>query len=196
MRLPNPSYKGNNSLEEVLLKRRSVREYKKLPLTISEVSQLLWACQGVTENTFKLRTSPSAGALYPLNVYLVVGEVEGLEKGVYKYNPNWHEIKLVKSGDIRDELYRFSLLQDCVRNAPISIVISADYSITTRKYGNRGIKYVHMEVGHVGENLYLQATALGLGTVAVGAFDNEKVRELLGIPDKEEVLYIMPVGRV
>ena len=196
MRLPNPSYKGNNSLEEVLLKRRSVREYKKLPLTISEVSQLLWACQGVTENTFKLRTSPSAGALYPLSVYLVVGEVEGLEEGVYKFNPNRHEIKLIKSGDIRDELYGFLLLQDCVKNAPISIVISADYNITTRKYGNRGIKYVHIEVGHVGENLYLQATALGLGTVAVGAFEDEKVRELLRIPDKEEVLYIMPVGRV
>jgi len=196
MKLPNPNYKGNNSLEEILVKRRSIRDYKKLPLTISEVSQLLWACQGITENIFKLRTSPSAGALYPLSVHLVVGEVEGLEKGVYKYNPNGHEIKLVKSGDVREELHKFSLLQDSVKNAPISIVISADYNITTRKYGNRGIRYVHIEVGHVGENLYLQATALGLGTVAVGAFEDEKVRELLRIPDKEEVLYIMPVGKV
>ncbi len=194
--LPLPRLKGNMSLEESIAYRRSIREYLDKPLTLSQLSQLLWAAQGLTELKWGFRASPSAGATYPLEIYVVVGEngVKGLEAGIYHYDPYTHTILLIKKGDYRSELYEACLRQPWVKNAPINIVIVAEYERTTRVYGERGIRYVHIEVGHVGQNIYLEATALGLGTVAIGAFYDDQVREILGLPSNYHPLYVMPVG--
>ncbi len=194
--LPMPRIKGNISLEEALSMRRSIRDYKPEPLTIEQLSQLLWAAQGINEVVYGFRTAPSAGATYPLEVYVVVGEngVKGLPAGIYHYNVHRHSLTVVKLGDFRDELARAALNQPWIRNAAIDIVITAVYERTTKRYGERGIRYVHMEVGHVGQNIYLQAAALGLGTVAVGAFYDDEVRKIIGAPENEHPLYIMPVG--
>jgi len=145
--LPTPQYDSNVSIEEVLLKRRSIREYTNEPLTLQQVSQLLWAVQGITDPR-GYRTVPSAGALYPLEVYVVVGNVENLEEGVYKYKPHEHELVKVLDGDKRAELAAAALGQTWVKEGAINIVITAVYERTTVKYGGRDIRYVHMEGGH------------------------------------------------
>ncbi len=194
--LPLPRLKGNMSLEESIAYRRSIREYLDKPLTLNQLSQLLWAAQGLTELKWGFRASPSAGATYPLEIYVVVAEngVEGLEPGIYHYDPYTHTIRLTRKGDFVDELYEACLRQPWVKEAPVNIVIVAEYERTTRVYGERGIRYVHIEVGHVGQNIYLEATALGLGTVAIGAFYDNQVREILGLPPNYHPLYVMPVG--
>jgi len=192
--LPEPRHDSDVSIEEVLLSRRSVREYTGEPLTLQDVSQLLWAAQGITDPR-GYRTAPSAGGTYPLEVYVVVGDVENLAEGVYKYNPLENEIIRVLDGDKREELYVAVLEQTWVREAAIDMVIAAVYERTTEKYGERGVKYVHMEAGHAAQNLCLQATALNLGTVTVGAFHDEQVKELLNLPENVQPLYVMPVGK-
>ncbi|MCM8792566.1 MAG: SagB/ThcOx family dehydrogenase [Candidatus Omnitrophica bacterium] len=193
IKLPSVQKSGKLSVEEALFRRKSVREYKDMPLSLEEVSQLLWSAQGITSFREKRRTAPSAGALYPLEIYLVAGEVENLKPGIYHYNPERHSLVMTKEGDERFALYSSCLFQSCIKDAPISLVICVQYEKTTRKYGERGIRYVHIEVGHVGQNVYLQAESLGLGTVAIGAFVDEMVKEVLNI--KEEPIYIMPIGR-
>jgi len=195
VKLPAPQLKGALSVEEALLRRRSVREYKDAPLTLEEVSQLLWAAQGITDSR-GYRTAPSAGALYPLELYLVVGRVEGLGVGVYRYIPDGHYLLLFASGDRRAELAAAALGQSYVREAPVDLVLSAVIERTTSHYGYRGVQYVHMEVGHVGQNVHLQAVSLGLGTVMIGAFTDERVKQVLSLPKEEVPLYIMPVGRL
>ncbi len=192
MKLPKPRYKSEVSVEEALLKRRSVRSYKKSPLTLEEVSQLLWAAYGITAE-WGGKTCPSAGATYPLAIYLVVGEVKDLKPGVYQYLPEEHSIKLVSEKDVRKELTEAAWQQEYISNAPINIIIAANYERTTSHYGERGIRYVYMEVGHCGQNIHLQCETMGLGTVVIGAFNDKEVKKILKI--KEEVLYIMPVGR-
>ncbi|MFB0558659.1 MAG: SagB/ThcOx family dehydrogenase [Candidatus Bathyarchaeia archaeon] len=192
--LPEPRRHSNLSIEETLLKRRSTREYTGEPLTLQEVSQLLWACQGITD-TRGYRTAPSAGALYPLEVYVVAGDVEDLPEGVYKYRPKEHQLARVLAGDERSELARAALGQAWVEGAAADIVIAAIYERTTVKYGERGVRYVHMEAGHAAQNLCLQAAALDLGVVTVGAFHDDQVKEILGLPEDEQPLYIIPVGR-
>lgn len=192
--LPEPMLEGEVSLEETLAARRSIRDYTGDALHLEEVSQLLWAAQGITSD-WGGRTAPSAGALYPLEVYLVAGEVEGLASGVYKYDPEEHELSVVREGDVREELARVALGQGPVREAAIDIVIAAVYERTVRKYGDRAERYVHMEAGHAGQNVYLQATALGLGTVTIGAFQDVRVQEVMGMADDEAPLYIIPVSR-
>ncbi len=182
------------SLEETLLQRRSIREYTDEALSLEEVSQLLWAAQGITA-AWGGRTAPSAGALYPLEVYVVVGNVEDLAPGVYQYKPDGHELVKVKDGDIRGELAEAALGQDSVRNGAIDIVIAAVYERTTAKYGERGIRYVHMESGHAAQNVYLQATALDLGIVTIGAFYDDSVRDIVGMPEDVAPLYVIPVGK-
>ncbi|WP_345786310.1 SagB/ThcOx family dehydrogenase [Thermocrinis sp.] len=196
IKLPEPVIIGNLSVEEALYRRRSIREYLDTPLTLAEVSQLLWASQGITDQVYnKYRTAPSAGALYPLTVYLTAGRVEGLREGLYRYNPHRHEIIAISYGDKRRVIYNYALFQDSIVQAPAVLIFTADYSITMRKYGERGIRYVLTELGHASQNVYLQATALGLGTVAIGAFYDEELKEALGLPNNEDVLYLMPVGR-
>lgn len=194
IKLPEPRHDSDVSIEETLLKRRSVRNYTGESLTLQEVSQLLWAAQGISDPR-GFRTAPSAGATYPLETYLVVGNVENLAQGVYRYDPQEHKLVRTLDKDVRSELSVAALGQPWVEEGAISIVFAAVYERTTRRYGDRGIKYVHMEVGHAGQNVHLQAVALGLGTVVIGAFRDERVKEILDLPQDEQPLYIMPVGR-
>lgn len=192
--LPKPGYESATSVEEALLSRRSVREYGGRPLALDEVSQLLWAAQGITEKGRGFRTAPSAGALYPLEIYLAAGDVTGLASGVYKYLPHEHQLMLVKSGDVREELSDAALGQAPVKDGAAVLVFSAVYARTEVKYGERGVRYVHMEVGHAGQNVYLQAESLGLGTVMIGAFHDDEVKRVMQMEAAEEPLAIMPVG--
>ena len=194
VKLPEPRYDSGVSIEETLLKRRSVRDYTGKPLTLPEVSQLLWAAQGITDPQ-GFRTAPSAGATYPLETYVVVGDVENLTEGVYRYKSAEHKLVKVLDGDYRAQLAGAALGQRMVKEGAVNIVFTAIYERTTRRYGDRGIRYVHMEVGHAAQNVYLQAVALGLGTVVVGAFSDDQVREILKLPEDEQPLYIIPAGR-
>lgn len=197
IKLPEPRYDSETSIEEALSTRRSIRAYKDEPLTLTEVSQLLWAAQGITTSTARgLRTAPSGGALYPLEVYVVIGNVESVTKGVYKYKPHEHELVKVRDGDVRNELAAAALRQTCIGAGSIVIVFSAVYERTTQKYGDRGIRYVHIEVGHAAQNVFLQAVSLDLGTVTVGAFKDDKVKIILNMPNEEHPLYLMPVGKI
>jgi len=193
--LPAPSLKGSLSLEEALAHRRSVREYKKHFLSLIEVSQMLWAAQGITGAREGFRTAPSAGATYPLEIYLVAGNVKGLSPGVYRYIPRTHALVQTLAGDARARLCDAALGQQWVKDAPATVLIAAVYARTAARYGPRARRYIDIEVGHSGQNVYLQAEALGLGTVAVGAFDDGAVKRVLGLNKEEEPLYLMPVGR-
>lgn len=197
IKLPEPSYTGKVSVEDALNKRRSVRDFTEEGLTLKEVSQLLWACSGKTLEgvTGATRTYPSAGGLYPLEIYIMAGEIEGVEAGVYKYNWEDHSLNQVKTGDYRRELAQAALGQRFVREAPLIIIITAIFRRTERIYGERGrVRFVPMDAGHAAQNVYLEAVALGLGTVAVGAFIDDRVSLVLGL-EKEIPLYLLPVGR-
>jgi SagB-type dehydrogenase family enzyme len=193
--LPAPRLVGEQSLESTLGSRRSIREYSDTPLSLQEVSQLLWAAQGVTEPDGG-RTAPSAGALYPLEVYLVAGNVTALDAGVYHYRPHGHTIARHSEGDMRARLARAALRQECVRDGAAVLVFTAVGARTKAKYGERGTRYVHVEVGHAAQNVCLQATALGLGAVSIGAFDDDAVHKTLNLPSAERVLYLVPVGKL
>lgn len=193
IRLPEPKYIGTSSLEEALHKRRSVRTFKDGPVTMSEVSQLIWAAHGIT-GPGGLRTVPSAGALYPLELYVVAGNVDGLPAGIYKYRPKNHELLSVAKGDRRNDLCNAALGQSSIRRAAAILVLTGVYERTISKYGERGIRYVHMESGHSAQNIYLQTIPLGLGTVAIGAFHDEEVKRVLNLQNMERPLYILPIG--
>ncbi len=193
--LPEPARDGRTSVEKALLQRRSVREYRNQPLTLAEISQLVWAAAGITDRA-GYRTAPSAGALYPLEVYVVAGNVNGLAAGVYRYSPRGHELVRIAEGDRRRELAAVALGQEMIRHAAADLVFTAVYRRTTSKYGERGMRYVHMEAGHAAENVSLQAVPLRLGTVMVGAFDDARVRGVLNLPGEEAPLYIIPIGRI
>lgn len=192
--LPAPILKGTVSLEETLFKRRSIREFSAAPLSLGEISQLLWAAQGITES-WGGRTAPSAGGLYPLEVYVIAGNVDNLPSAVYKYIPDGHKIQLIKEGDIRTDVAKAALNQSWVEDGSAVLAITAVYRRTTQKYGDRGIRYVHMEAGHAAQNICLEATALELGAVTVGAFNDNQVASLLNIKPEETPLYVIPVGK-
>jgi len=191
--LPKPKLKGKMTVEEALYLRRSIRKYSDKPITLEEVSQLLWAGQGMTAE-WGGRTAPSAGATYPLTLYLVVEDVEGLEPGIYVYEPEDHCLIKCLKGSFREELFDACLKQECVRLAPASIVIVAKYERTTQRYGERGIRYVHIEVGCVVQNIYLQCASMDLATVCIGAFIDEEVSSILRLEKSESPLIVMPVG--
>jgi len=193
--LPKPRYKSAVSVEEAILKRRSVRNYIDKSLKIEDISQLLWSAQGITDERRKFRAAPSAGALFPLEVFLVVGNVSSLEDGIYRYDPSNHAITKLIEGDYRKDLSLAALGQSCVRNGAISIIFVGVSERVTKKYGKRGIRYTYMEAGHAAQNVYLQAEALGLGTVVVGAFMDNKVKDVIGMKEEETPLYILPVGK-
>ncbi|MFC2022600.1 SagB/ThcOx family dehydrogenase [Chloroflexota bacterium] len=193
--LPRPNQEGRMSLEEAIAQRRSVRGFSAEPVTLTQLSQVLWAAQGTTDS-WGSRAAPSAGATYPLEVFVAcgVGGVQGLDAGVYHYIPVNHKLVLEQEGDTKAELARAALDQEYVSEAPVDIVICADYPKTLKRYGSRGERYVHMEVGHAGQNICLEATALGLATVVVGAFNDDSVRGALRLERRLTPLYIMPVG--
>ena len=209
IKLPSPQLKGEVSLEETILRRRSVRRYRAEPLSLSQLSQILWSAQGIT-GTSGFRAAPSAGATYPLEIFVFIGPqniissevpigsgqaLEELQAGIYRYEADAHLLSLHKPADLRPDLARAALDQEFIIKAPVVIVICALYDRTFRVYGRRGERYVHIEVGHVGENIHLQALALGLATVEVGAFHDEEVRKVLGVDEQIKPLYIMPVGK-
>jgi SagB-type dehydrogenase family enzyme len=193
--LPLASLTGTVSLEEVLSRRRSVREYSDELLSLKEISQLLWAGQGITAE-WGGRTAPSAGGLYPLELYIVVKKADELTAGVYKYVPQSHTLSVIKQGDINQELTAAALEQEWVKNAPAVFIISGVFSRTTSKYGERGEQYVYMEAGHAAQNICLQAAALNIGTVTVGAFNDDGVARCVGMGVGETPLYIIPAGKM
>ncbi len=188
--LPKPNLKGEMTLEEAVARRRSIRDFTHHPLSLAQMGQLLWAAEGITGRASYLRAHPSAGALHPLEVYLVGPD------GIFHYRPEGHRVGLVRSGDKREALARAAYGQSYVAEAACVIVIAAVYARTTGKYGDRGrMRYVPMDAAHAAQNVLLQAVALGLGAVPVGAFDDEAVRAVLGAAANEVPLYLIPVGK-
>lgn len=192
--LPAPSMEGAMPLESALQKRRSVRTYAREPLTLEDVAQLLWAAQGITAAQ-GFRTAPSAGALYPLEIYIVAGNVDALTAGIYRYKPHSHQLARVRRGDHRSALADAGLGQACLRNAPAVIVLTGVAARITPRYGQRGTQYMFMEAGHAGQNICLQAVSRHLGAVPIGAFKEDQVREVLQIDASELPLYLIPIGR-
>ena len=193
IKLPGPKVPGWSRIEELIEERRSVRRYTDRELSESVISRILRAVQGISSED-GLRTVPSAGALYPLEIHLVAGEGSGLESGTYRYVPEEHTLVQEIAGDLRERLSRAAISQPMIKNAPVSIVISAVFPRITSKYGKRGVRYTHMEAGHAAQNVYLLGVELGIGTCAVGAFDDEEVRKVLKMPVNEDPLYILPLG--
>ena len=196
IKLPRPAYDGKVSVEQAVKERRTIRDFLPNPLSMAHLSQLLWAAQGITDEHKGFRAAPSAGALYPLDVYAVVGDggVDGLGPGVYHYKPASHSLELVMKGDRRKDVAHAALTQMWTARAPVVFIITAEYERNTRKYGERGVRYAHIEVGHVGQNIFLQAGALGLGAGIVGAFRDTSVAEVIGAPKEHEPIILIPVG--
>jgi SagB-type dehydrogenase family enzyme len=196
--LPSPSYKGTVSVEEALKARRTHRSFQSRPLTLKQFSQILWGAYGVSAQKYGsfLKTAPSAGALYPLDIYGVVGEggVETLTPGIYHFRPENHAVELVKEGDLRAQVARHALQQMWMAKAPLMLIITGEYNRSSIKYGPRGVTYTHIEAGHVGQNIFLQTEAIGLKAGIVGAFDNRGVVTTMGVPPSHDPLLIMPVG--
>ena len=198
--LPSYTTDGEMSIEKALANRRSHRDFQDKAISAEQLSQILWAAYGITlpipdapNLRGGLRTTPSAGALFPLEIYVVIGNVEGIKPGIFRYISEEHKLIRIACGDVRNELSEAALGQRMVREAPVSVFYSAVFSRTTEIYGERGIKYTYIELGHSAQNIYLQVEALGLGTVAIGAFD-DSIRQILNLPDNEEPLYLMPIG--
>lgn len=191
--LPLAKKTGSWSVEKAIGFRRSIRTFKKDPVNLGQVSQLLWAAQGETGSQ-GLRAAPSAGALYPMEIYLIVENVRGLNPGIYKYDTDEHSVHLRKAGSFLDKLSSVALGQESVKNGALTIVIAGIHTRTRSRYSSRASRYIFMEAGHIAQNIYLQSVAVGLGTVAVGAFEDIKVQDVLDLPDDEEPLYLMPVG--
>lgn len=195
--LPEPNHRGI-LLEEAIKKRRSLRSYSSAPLSLSELSQLLFSAQGITGNLHgqPVRTAPSAGALYPFEIYVVVNRVEGLSRGIYHYVVQEHALELVREGSFRGNITNAGLKQETLGDAGVTFVLSAIFDRTRSKYGERGFRYVYIEAGHIGQNISLQAVSLGLGSVPVGAFLDKEVNKLLGVDGlKEAAIMLLAVGK-
>ncbi|MFA4844848.1 MAG: SagB/ThcOx family dehydrogenase [Candidatus Margulisiibacteriota bacterium] len=186
--LPEPKLIGKMTVEESIFRRRSERSFLPNELTLEQISQLLWAGQGVTDKTWGFRAAPSAGALYPLYLYVVKKD------GVFQYLPDGHKLKQLKTEDIRPSLVRASLGQNYISEAPVVIIVCGNFRISEAKYGQRSYRYVNMEVGHVAENIQLQAVALGLVSLPVGAFWDDVVAKALELPETQDPFYIIPIG--
>lgn len=186
--LPEPQRMGSLSLEEALIRRRSVREYRPQALKLNEIGQLLWAAQGITDPSGR-RAAPSAGNLQSLELYLLTAE------GVYHYLPQEHALKALLTGDLHQQLSAAARDQESILNAPAVFVIAAVYGRLAPKYGEeRSRRYAHIEAGHAAQNLLLQAAALGLAAVPAGAFNDLELKQLLQLPDEQQPLYLLPVG--
>ncbi len=191
--LPEPAKDGALSVTQALANRRSTRSFADRPLTLEDVAQLLWAAQGITDQR-GFRTAPSAGALFPLEVYVAAGNVENLPVGLYHYRVASHDLERVSGGDHRSRIAQAALGQGAVRNAPALFLLAGVLPRTMKKYGRRGSQYVFMEAGHAAQNLLLQAESMGLGHVAIGAFDDASLGQILMLGQDAQPLYILPVG--
>ncbi len=190
VQLPQPKILSKYSLEESIFRRRSVRSFQEKDLTMQQISQILWAAQGITDTTYGFRAAPSAGALYPLSIYIAKKD------GVFKYLPDGHKLLELDNKDIRPSLARASLGQNYIKEAPMTLIIAANFAVTQAKYGPRAFRYVCMEIGHVAENIHLQAVALGLGSVPIGAFWDDVIRTNVKITETQDPLYLIPVGHI
>ncbi len=189
--LPNPDLTGDMSLEQTLSQRRSRREMGTGTLTLAQVSQILWAAEGITKDGF-YRTAPSAGALYPVEIYLVAEKVDDLPQGLYHYHPDGHTLEALKAGSLIKKISSAALGQSALKQAAIHVIVTAEVSRTAVKYGDRADRYVAQETGAIAQNIYLQVEALSLSTVFIGAFYDDKVKKALKITESPFV--IMPVG--
>ena len=187
IQLPEPASDGGMSVEAALAKRESVRHFTSVPLTLSLLSQILWAAQGITRN-WGGRTAPSAGALYPLELYLA------LLDGFFHYIPRNHQLMHISESNFIEDLAAVALGQQCIRESSAVVVIAAVYKRIEQKYGRRGERYVKVEAGHAAQNILLQAVSQGIGAVPVGAFYDEDVRKVLSLPSDHEPLYLIPLG--
>ena len=196
MILPKPTYDGKVSVEKAIKHRRTIRSYKPRALRLEDFAQILFAAQGITDNGGFKRAAPSGGALYPLDVYAVVGKncVDSLDPGVYHYLPSGHRLETISNGDKRGLIAQAALEQMWMAHAPVNFVITAEYARICSKYGQRGVRYAITEAGHVGQNIFLQAEALGLAAGIVGAFNDREIIRVMEIPSDHEPLLIMPVG--
>lgn len=196
MDLPNARTDGTVSLERTIKVRRTTRSFSAKQLTLEQWSQLLWAAYGITDDRGDKRAAASGGACYPMDIYTVAGEggVNATAPGIYHYEPMGHRVTLLLEGDHRLGVARASLGQMWMATPPVSLVVCAEYVRITGRYGDRGVRYAMIEAGHIGQNIFLQAEALGLGAGIVGAFRDEDVIRVMGIPRSHEPLLIMPVG--
>ena len=197
--LASPERTGGRGLWETVSERRSTRDFSKNPMTFLDLSQLLWATQGITRSMrgFGFRACPSAGALYPIETYVVANKVEELSPGVYHYSVRTAELVSVKEGFFGPALRDAGLGQEILAEAASVFVWTAMIERSKWKYRERAYRYIYMDVGHIGQNLYLAATSLGLGCCTVGAFFDEEVNSLIGADGQEEVaVYLGAVGRV
>lgn len=185
--MPEPRLESELSLEEAIARRRSVREFTEESLSREEISQLLWAAQGITDPR-GLRSAPSAGALYPLELYVATSE------GAYHYLPRGHALQVVGEEDRRPDLWEAGLKQGALQEAPAIFVVTAVYQRTEAKYGERAERYVKLEAGHAAQNILLQAMALRLGAVPIGAFYDDQVQSALALHADHQPLYLIPVG--
>jgi SagB-type dehydrogenase family enzyme len=193
IKLPQTECNPGQPLEQLLAQRRCVRKYAHRSVTLANAASLLWAAQGVNADD-DLRTAPSAGALHPIEIYLAAGAVTELAPGIYRYLPNEGAIENAAEGDRRVALARAALGQAWVADAALILIIAADYEHTTSKHGRRGKRYVHMEAGHVAQNVLLMAATLNLGSAVVGAFDDKLVAATTGLGRHQAPLYLLPVG--
>ncbi|MEN6617400.1 MAG: SagB/ThcOx family dehydrogenase [Syntrophorhabdus sp.] len=188
IKLPEPKYDGTVSVEKALKDRRSIRVYRDAPITMGEVSQILWAAQGITDAAKGLRTAPSAKAQYFLTIYFFAGNVTGLNAGMYRYVPSGHSLALVSAGDMKNALYK-AVGQTPIQKAPAAIVIAG------AKDRARNENWMYLEAGHAAQNIYLQGVSLGIGTVVMAGFDADATGKAINLPPSEKVLYIMPIGK-
>ena len=188
VKLPSPKLDGSVSVEKALAQRRSIRTYKDEALSLAEVSQILWAAQGITDAKSGKRTAPSARASYLLELYLISGNVSGLPQGMYKYQPEGHGLSEITGGDVKTKLFE-AAGQASIKSAPAALVFTGD---TER---SRTPELMYLEAGHAAQNVYLQAVSLELGTVVMAGFKPEEVGKALSIPPDEKVIYIMPLGK-
>ncbi|NBD34463.1 MAG: SagB/ThcOx family dehydrogenase [Chloroflexi bacterium] len=188
LELPAPRLDGDVALEAAIAERRSVRSFTSTPLTLEEIGQLLWAAQGITDPQQGFRAAPSAGARYPLELYVILPE------GVYWYRPEGHDLTRLSAEDMREAAWDAGLRQDALREAPAIFLFTAVYERTAERYGDRAERYIHMEIGHAAQNLALQAVAMDLGCVPIGAMHDEQLQSALNLPEDHAPLYLMPVG--
>ncbi|MDD3399531.1 MAG: SagB/ThcOx family dehydrogenase [Candidatus Pacebacteria bacterium] len=193
IKLPNPKLKSKISLEEAITKRKSLRAYTKSPLSLKEVSQLLFAGQGLLGGD--RRTIPSAGAFYPIEIYLSAARITDLPQGLYQHLPDGHKLKKITSANRTAKLAAAAFGQIWVKNAPAVLIICGDFEKTVKKYQDKGEDFVTMEAGHAAQNISLQAAALNLGTLCVGGFNEKEAKSALNIEKNKKVFYLMPVGK-
>ncbi|MFA5839839.1 MAG: SagB/ThcOx family dehydrogenase [Candidatus Margulisiibacteriota bacterium] len=186
--LPTPKGSGKMSVEETILRRRSVRDFHQYDLSNEQLSQLLFAAQGITDSTYKFRSAPSAGALYPITVYLA------RKDGLFRYVPTENKLIQISDQDKRPSLVRGALAQSFIKDAPVVMILAANFKVTQEKFGPRAFRYVFSEIGHIAENVHLQAVALGLGSLPVGSFWDDVIKSTLNLPEDQDPLYLIPIG--